>query len=162
MEKLPFDPQSWGVDDTSLWAREVAKLNADTVQSLLDNEVDGSTLVALEKEDLRTELGMKSLAARKYLWHAIERVRWQHESSDYSLAIDLHQKEIDGLAAQHPGDANKKKRGHHHHHHHVVDDEVLNLLQSDAQRQRQIMEDHFLAHRLQLGGGGGGDDDGES
>ena len=47
-------------------ARQVG-LAEITISVLVENEIDGPTLVTLDKEELRSELGIVSLPARRYL-----------------------------------------------------------------------------------------------
>ncbi len=56
--------------DVESWARQVG-LSESTIIALSKNEVDGPTLVTLEKDELRSELGIVSLPARRYIWSLI-------------------------------------------------------------------------------------------
>jgi hypothetical protein len=106
------------------------------------NEIDGPTLVTLRKEELRSELGIVSLPAWRYLWDLIESLRSQQETSDYSVALDLHEAEID---AQGNTDSSPDESGGGH----LGDAAVVAQLCIDAVLQRQLVEDHLLSFRLQ-------------
>ena len=74
-------PYLWSVHDVEAWARSV-KLSEETISKLLENEVDGSTLATLSKEELQSELGIRSLPALRYLWDLIQTIQAQQLSSD--------------------------------------------------------------------------------
>lgn len=131
-----MNPSEWNVIDVSSWARDVAKLSDATISALTENEVNGATLVTLTKAELKSELEVNSLSGRRYLWDAIERIRHQHHVEDLSVAVNVHEAEIENLAAP---------DSHH------IDSAVIDTLQSDAVRQRQVIEDHMFARRLQRG-----------
>jgi SAM domain (Sterile alpha motif) len=86
-------PCSWTVRDVATWARHV-KLSDATIAALVENEVDGPTLVTLDKEELSSELGIRSLPARRYLWDLILKVRSQQNASDLVFAVETYKSEI--------------------------------------------------------------------
>eukprot|EP00751_Fragilariopsis_kerguelensis_P015160 CAMPEP_0170768280 /NCGR_PEP_ID=MMETSP0733-20121128/6284_1 /TAXON_ID=186038 /ORGANISM="Fragilariopsis kerguelensis, Strain L26-C5" /LENGTH=68 /DNA_ID=CAMNT_0011109647 /DNA_START=426 /DNA_END=632 /DNA_ORIENTATION=- len=57
-------PATWKVADVALWATQ-ARLAPEVVSALTCNDVDGPTLVTLTKSELRSELGITSLPARR-------------------------------------------------------------------------------------------------
>mmetsp|Transcript_13921 Transcript_13921/g.19932 ORF Transcript_13921/g.19932 Transcript_13921/m.19932 type:complete len:555 (+) Transcript_13921:328-1992(+) len=129
----------WDVDNVISWARSV-HLPDELVRCLLVNEVDGATLITLSKEELRTELGIQSLPARRYLWDLVERLRTTQQLQDHALAIEVHSDEIQNLKAQGPDESGGMRN---------VEPEVMEILLSDAAKERQIIEDYFLVCRLQ-------------
>ncbi|CAB9504007.1 Cullin-9 [Seminavis robusta] len=144
-------PGTWTAQDVQSWAAQ-AKLSQDTIAALLENQVDGPTLVTLSKIELRSELGITSLPARRYLWDLIKNLKEEQESRDYSVAIMAHQEEIRAFSSSTPptttttipegpdaasGGASASFSA-------VVQELVI-----DAHRQRQVVEDHLLAHRMQ-------------
>jgi IBR domain, a half RING-finger domain/SAM domain (Sterile alpha motif)/Zinc finger, C3HC4 type (RING finger) len=135
-------PCQWGVIEVEDWARSV-KLSEETISKLVENEVDGPTLAILTKEELQTELGIRSLPARRHLWDLIQRTRTQQNKADFFHAVDIHRNEIYNLKSFRGSDvyAGGKK----------IDDEVISVLSNDAEIQRQILEDHLLALRLDAG-----------
>ena len=139
-------PSSWKVSDVEAWARKV-NLSADTVEVLKGNQVDGPTLVTLQKDELKSELGIASLPARRYLWDLIQTLRSQQDASDLSVAIQFHQLEIEELCNHHAAaDASGGASP-------PVDPEVVTQLRSDAAQQRQILEDHLVALKMQSAAG---------
>ena len=60
-----MNPTSWTALDVENWARQVGLSDAAS-STLRENEVDGPTLVTMEREELRSELGIVSLPARRY------------------------------------------------------------------------------------------------
>ena len=134
-------PASWSVDEVATWARS-AKLSDATVTSLIENEVDGPTLTTLRKGELQSELGIASLAARRYLWDLIEKIRSEQVTADYAAAVDVHKEEILALSklSTTPDEASGGTQS--------VDATTLRDMWNDAERQRQIVEDHMLAHQL--------------
>lgn len=91
----------------------------------------------MSKSELKEELGIGSLAARRYLWEHIQKLRYRQQASDASVAVALHEAEIDHLA----GSQNMDGQEH-------VDHEVLGTLRHEAAMQRQVLEDAMLAYRL--------------
>ena len=79
-------PCSWTVHDVEAWGHQV-NLSHATVAKLVENEVDGPTLVSLRKEELSSELGIRSLPARRYLWDLILKVRLHQNASDFAYAL---------------------------------------------------------------------------
>lgn len=136
MASLTAAPLRWSVDDVDRWASSI-KLSDDTRSALKENEIDGFTLVTLSKNELKSELGISSLATRRYLWEHIEKLRYCQEASDVSIAVSLHQEEIDSLTGFQITD------NEHH-----VDHEVLGTLRHEAEVQRQVLDDAILAYRL--------------
>ena len=132
----PTFPNLWSVGDVEMWARALG-IADETRAALSKNRVDGATLITLDKAELRSELQIHSLAARRHLWDALTKLRAMQEMSDYPVAIDLHEEEIEKLGHAPIND------GQH------TDFVVVSALQSEATIQRQIIEDNILAHRLQ-------------
>ena len=135
------------------------KLSEATIAALVENEVDGPTLVTLDKEELSSELGIRSLPARRYLWDLILKVRSQQNASDLVFAVETYKSEIESAASVHfitptssisegEIDGARSVPG-------TFDPLLLDVLRSDAevQRQRQVLDDHLLAHRMQAGTG---------
>lgn len=149
MMELP--PATWTNENVLSWAIR-ARLAPATITALRENQVDGPTLITLKQHELQHELGIASLPARRYLWDLVEGLRFQQETLDSHAALQVHQEEIGKLSSTEKQDS---------------DDEpdaagsgrtsapkssfeaVVNTLFSDAQHQRQIIEDHMLAHSLQ-------------
>jgi hypothetical protein len=138
------DPTSWNAADVERWARQVG-LSESTVKALSESEIDGPTLATLEKDELRSELGIVSLPARRYLWSLILLLRSYQDCSDRTKAIDVFEEEIDSLPLQGAGV-------------HLgvevisgteTDNEVVKQLRSDAAQQRQIISDRLMALSLQ-------------
>lgn len=142
---IKMNPTSWSASDVEEWARRVG-LSESTVTCLGENEVDGPTLVTLEKDELRTELGIGSLPARRYLWDLILLLRSHQTSSDRTTVIDIFEEEIDSLPLQGAADASAGGSEME------TDEEVVKQLRSDAAEQRQIISDHLMALRLQSSG----------
>lgn len=142
-----ISPASWTPNDVLSWATR-AGLASDTVQALLQNQVDGPTLVTLSKAELETELGIASLPARRYLWDLIKSLRAEQESNDYSAAIHAHEEEIQSFSTAEatsggPDAASGWNTSG------ASFQTVVDELLSDAQRQRKVVEDHLFAHRMQ-------------
>ena len=144
VEKRNTNPTSWNTSDVERWARQVG-LSESTVKALCESEIDGPTLVTLEKDELRSELGIVSLPARRYLWSLILLLRSYQDCSDRTEAIGVFEEEIDSLPLQGAGV-------------HLgvevisgmeTDKEVVNQLRSDAVQQRQIISDRLMALSLQ-------------
>lgn len=140
-----MNPASWNATDVEQWARQVGLSDA-TISILRENEINGPTLVTLEKEELRSELGIASLPSRRYLWDLISTLRAHQGSSDLTKAIDVLEEEIDTLASQDFADASAGGRV-------GAEEGVVNQLRSDAAEQRQIISDHLMALSLQSGWG---------
>ena len=117
-------------------------MSESTITRLSQNEVDGPTLVTLEKDELRSELGIGSLPARRYLWDLIVTLRSYQSSSDHTAAIDVFEEDIELLPLQ--GIADVSAGGGME-----IDEEVVNKLRRDAAKQRQIISDHMMALRIQ-------------
>jgi|SaaInl74LU_5_DNA_1037368.scaffolds.fasta_scaffold24998_2 hypothetical protein len=136
-----MNPTSWNASDVEDWARRVG-LSESTITRLSENEVDGPTLVTLEKDELRSELGIGSLPARRYLWDLIVTLRSYQSSSDHTAAIDAFEEDIESLPLQGIADASAGGGME-------IDEEVVNQLRRDAAQQRQIISDHMMALRIQ-------------
>ena len=120
------------------WARRVG-LSESIITVLTQNEVDGPTLVTLEKDELRSELGIGSLPARRYLWDLIVTLRSYQNGSDHTAVIDVLEEEIESLPLEGTADASAGGGM----------EEVVNQLRKDAAQQRQIISDHMIALRMQ-------------
>lgn len=142
MTSISSPPCQWSTLDVEQWARSV-KLSEDTILKLVENEVDGPTLATLTREELQTELGIRSLPARRYLWDLIERVRTQQHNADYYQAVEIHKNEIENLQTLRASDISGGG--------YAVDEDVIAVLSNDAETQRQILEDHLLALRVEAG-----------
>eukprot|EP01063_Lacrimia_lanifica_P037974 TRINITY_DN7962_c0_g1_i1.p1 TRINITY_DN7962_c0_g1~~TRINITY_DN7962_c0_g1_i1.p1 ORF type:complete len:776 (+),score=237.80 TRINITY_DN7962_c0_g1_i1:69-2396(+) len=70
-----------GVSDVEHWplSRVAQWLRGQGLQHLIpnfeDNDVDGATLLSLEKNDLREELGISALGDRKSLWESVTKLK---------------------------------------------------------------------------------------
>lgn len=136
-----MNPTSWNASDVEAWARQVG-LSESTITVLLENEIDGPTLLTLENEEVRSELRIVSLPARRYLWDLILTLRSHQDSSDRTKAIDVLEEDIDALSLH--GVADLSAGGG------IESDEaVFFQLRRDAAQQRQIISDHLMALRLQ-------------
>jgi hypothetical protein len=145
-------PATWKSADVVAWATQ-ARLTPDVIASLTSNEVDGPTLVTLTKSELQSELGIISLPARRFLWELIKSLKSEQATCDYSAAIEVHQQEILSFSAE--LDSGTDKRGPDAasgggsppdmSSMSVVVDELV----TDVQTQRQVIEDHMLAFRVQ-------------
>ncbi len=136
-----MNPTSWSTLDVEDWARRVG-LPEGTITGLRENEIDGPTLVTLEKDELRSELGIRSLPARRYLWDLIVTLRSLQDSYDRTAAIDVFEDEIESLPLQSTADASAGGGEGTE-----VDEEVVNQLRRDVAQQRQIISDHMIAFR---------------
>ncbi len=76
-----------------------------TIIALSDHEIDGPTLVTLEKDKLRSELGIVLLPARRYIWDLILTLRSHQDSTDSVTAINVLEEEIRLLPLQVSTDA---------------------------------------------------------
>ncbi|GKY99816.1 hypothetical protein MPSEU_000935400 [Mayamaea pseudoterrestris] len=139
----PTAAAEWTVSDVVAWARKV-NLSDDSVQALLENQVDGSTLITLDRAEIQNELGIRSLGARRYLWDLIKSLRIEQTTKDFIIAVELHKDEIvsleNNLDLENPDRASGGK---------PLDAFVANYLLEDAGSQRQIVQDHLLALKLQ-------------
>jgi len=145
-------PAAWKATDVAAWATQ-RRLAPEVISSLIQNEVDGPTLLTLTKSDLRSELGVESLPARRYVWELIQSLKSEQETCDYSVAIEFHAREVDSLSLiqesrsypEGPDAASGIAIG--------VDatsiSSVVHELYTDVQRQRRIIEDHMMAFELQ-------------
>eukprot|EP00934_Nitzschia_sp_Nitz4_P007274 Nitzschia sp. Nitz4//scaffold247_size31676//22229//23767//NITZ4_007931-RA/size31676-processed-gene-0.20-mRNA-1//-1//CDS//3329543958//7264//frame0 len=79
-------PSTWTVQEVSSWATR-QRLPEDVVAALGINQVDGLTLLTLTKEELRSELSIPSLSARRHLWELI--LALQAEVSFYDCSATL-------------------------------------------------------------------------
>ena len=127
------------------WATRVG-LSEGTIERLSQNEIDGPTLVTIEKDELRSELGIESLPARRYLWDLIVTLRSHQNSSDRKAAIDVFEEEMEMLPLR-GGTADASGGGGT-----GTDEEVVNQLRKEVAQQRQIISDHMMALRLQSDG----------
>jgi hypothetical protein len=127
-----MNPASWNASDVERWARQVG-LSESTIMALSENEIDGPTLVTLEKDELRSELGIVSLPARRYIWGLILMLRSHQESSDRIKAIDVFEEEIESLPLHGPADASASGLC------------VMSQLWRDAAQQREIISDRLVA-----------------
>jgi hypothetical protein len=134
-----MNPASWNASDVERWARQVG-LSESTIMALSENEIDGPTLVTLEKDELRSELGIVSLPARRYIWGLILMLRSHQESSDRIKAIDVFEEEIESLPLHGPADASASGLC------------VMSQLWRDAAQQREIISDRLVALGLQSNG----------
>ena len=125
-----MNPTSWSATDVERWARGVG-LSDGTILALRENEIDGPTLATLEKNELKSELGIVSLPARRYLWSLIISLRSYQGCSDRSKALDVFEEEIDVLPLY---------------------GTVINQLRSEATEQRQILSDRLMALSLESTG----------
>mmetsp|Transcript_21224 Transcript_21224/g.21536 ORF Transcript_21224/g.21536 Transcript_21224/m.21536 type:complete len:172 (-) Transcript_21224:595-1110(-) len=89
-------PASWTTRDVETWATKVG-LSTTTIITLAENEIDGPTLITLSKDDLKSELELNSLPARRYLWDLIENLKLEQFDADSSTAIQSHEEEIEQL-----------------------------------------------------------------
>ena len=142
-----MNPTSWNATDVERWARGVG-LSDGTILALRDNEIDGPTLATLEKDELKSELGIVSLPARRYLWSLIISLRSYQGCSDRSKALDVFEEEIDVLPLYGTGVHGGVE---------VIsgtetDKEVVNQLRSEATEQRLIISDRLMALSLQSHG----------
>eukprot|EP00548_Thalassiothrix_antarctica_P011244 CAMPEP_0194161152 /NCGR_PEP_ID=MMETSP0152-20130528/78782_1 /TAXON_ID=1049557 /ORGANISM="Thalassiothrix antarctica, Strain L6-D1" /LENGTH=521 /DNA_ID=CAMNT_0038870909 /DNA_START=46 /DNA_END=1609 /DNA_ORIENTATION=- len=129
---------SWTVYDVEAWAESVG-LSSSTISNLVENEVDGPTLITLNKTDLKSELDIKSLPARRYLWDVIQNLKFEQENSDYYVAIQSPIITADEASG---GTSKKETTQSSHIEDHAL---VVEYLRTDAQHQRQIIEDHLFA-----------------
>jgi hypothetical protein len=140
-----MNPASWDVLDVERWARQVG-LTERTIVVLREREIDGPTLVTLEKDELRSELGIVSLPARRYIWDLILTLRSHQDGTDRATAISILEEEIRSLPRQVSADSSAG--GHSL----ETDAEVMSQLWTDAAQQRQIITDRIMALNLQYDG----------
>lgn len=127
-------PAEWTVGDIEQWSKTI-NLPPAARSALVENEIDGVVLLTLSKSDLREELLITSLAVRRYLWDAIERLRSQQILSDHSAAVELHSEEIETFV--------------HAPENHVLDPFIIQALRSDVEKERLAISDHEVARNLQ-------------
>lgn len=138
-------PALWGVDEVLEWATRV-KLSVEGVEALVSNEVDGPTLITLSKTELKSELGITPLPVRRYLWELIKSLEEEQKANDLSVALEVHEQEIQTFYSD-PKNNNKggpdvASSGFSH-----IDSSlkaVVYEMQSDAQKQRQLVDDHIM------------------
>lgn len=137
-------PGLWKVEDVVLWARQ-AKLSEAVLAALTENEIDGPTLITLNKGDLRLELGILSLPARRHLWDLVQSLRKEQDARDFKAAIQVHEEEITSFSRATPQEGGAPSTES------VIPEQTLLVqeLVSDARRESQVVEDHLLALRLQ-------------
>ena len=83
---------AWSVAECSHWA--TSHTLPDPVREALEaNEVDGTTLLHLSAQDIREELGIRSLRHRKALMDAVERLRCTSLVDDFSYALMIQREE---------------------------------------------------------------------
>lgn len=149
-------PATWKAADVALWATQ-ARLTPEVVSAFTCNDVDGPTLVTLTKSELRSELGITSLPARRFCWELIKSLKSEQLTCDYSSALDVHQQEINSFSAEQQSVNNEINRR--------MDtlsiregngfetasslSTVVDELITDAQKQRQVIADHMMAFRVQ-------------
>eukprot|EP00755_Sulcionema_specki_P025588 Sspe_Gene.83664::Locus_54880_Transcript_1_1_Confidence_1.000_Length_551::g.83664::m.83664 len=63
----------WTTKDVGFWLQQQGAA-PEVVSAFRDNEVDGYALLRLKKDDLKNELGIKSLSMRKDTWDMVERL----------------------------------------------------------------------------------------
>lgn len=129
-------PETWTVAEVNVWATE-ARLAKETIDALLENFVDGATLVTLTKSEIRSELCIASLPARRHLWDLVKNLQPQQETMDFAVATQVHQEEIDqGFRA-----SEVTKKG--------PDIGSYGCCTNDADGQKYEKNDRLVAHRLQ-------------
>ncbi|CAJ1966499.1 unnamed protein product [Cylindrotheca closterium] len=145
-------PSTWTATDVQQWAVDM-RLAQEAVVGLSENQIDGATLITLSKSELREDLGIKSLAARRHLLDLIRSLQIQNETSDFSAAMDVHDEEIRRFAAiqvsNNSAGADAAAIGHTVNMINPTHLAIAHELDSDAQRQRQVISDHLLACRIQ-------------
>ena len=145
-------PASWSVDEVEKWATD-ARLARVTVTALVQNEVDGPTLVTLTKAELQSELGISSLPARRYLWELIKSLKAEQEIKDLTAAVEAHEEEIGALvgvlrsssadADAASGGGFKNEDGFK-----ATMEVAVNEMASDAEIRRRTLEDRQYAYRV--------------
>ena len=125
----------WGVPDVLTWAQDIAKLSQPVIDALAHNEIDGLALVCITEAEVQSKLGVDSIPARKFVWDALQGVRYRQMISDFAIAVDLNEKEIANLSAP---DA------------HHLDHAVIDVLKAHTQPVlQQILDDNAFALTLQ-------------
>ena len=119
-----MNPTSWNLSDVKAWPWQ-AGLSESIISVLRENEIDGPMLLALEKEELHSEVGIASLPAQRYLWDLILTLQSHQDFSDCATAINALKAEIDLLQVQ--GFVDALAGGGI-----GTDEEVMNQLQSNA------------------------------
>ena len=150
--EIPQPPAIWTVHEVTEWARGV-KLPDTTISALISNEVDGTTLITLTKPELQSELGITSLPARRYLWELIKSLEEEQKTSDHSAALQAHQEEIQIFSTSsstrsqsHSGPDSAS--GGINHQTSATINAVVHELQSDAQKERQVVADHMAGKNV--------------
>ena len=136
---------NWSVHEVLEWARTV-RLPQSVLQALSENEVDGPTLVTLRQEELRTELGILSLPARRYFWDRIATLQKQQDTVDHAAALYVLDSEIKGLQVtdrNKPSEPDTASNGPK-----MIDAAAIALLQRDVEQQVRSASDHLCALRL--------------
>ncbi|EJK72401.1 hypothetical protein THAOC_06074 [Thalassiosira oceanica] len=139
-----MNPASWSPTDVQDWARRKG-LPHSTATALAENEVDGPTLLTLDREELRADLGITSLPARRFLYELILSLKSYQISTDRTRAIDVLEEEIDSLQSGREELSTIERN--------CTDPTAVEVLRSDAEIQRQIISDHLFALRLHSSNG---------
>eukprot|EP01006_Ploeotia_vitrea_P006278 TRINITY_DN12705_c0_g1_i1.p1 TRINITY_DN12705_c0_g1~~TRINITY_DN12705_c0_g1_i1.p1 ORF type:complete len:604 (+),score=64.79 TRINITY_DN12705_c0_g1_i1:44-1855(+) len=72
--------RDWSIDQVSRWLQSISQ--GELVDTFVQNEVDGSTLVGLTKEDLKSELEIKRLSDRKAVWDSLNHLLGRDPASE--------------------------------------------------------------------------------
>jgi len=114
---LKPNPSCWDKTDVLHWSR-LLQLSPEIQGALMENEVTGPVLLTISNEELRDDLGVRSLAHRRFLLDATEKLRHQHITSDLSTGVELHERDIEDGA---------------------VDDVAVEFLYRELQQQQEII-----------------------
>eukprot|EP00934_Nitzschia_sp_Nitz4_P007557 Nitzschia sp. Nitz4//scaffold247_size31676//23943//25415//NITZ4_007932-RA/size31676-processed-gene-0.21-mRNA-1//-1//CDS//3329543961//7547//frame0 len=138
MEDPSHPASAWSVQEVLSWANQ-ERVADEVTDTLLRNQVDGSTLITLTQEELKSELSIQSLPARRHLWEILQCLQTEAVSSDYSRALQAHGQEIQRLAAE--AEAAMQDED--------ATSEVVATLERNMTQQQRLMEDHMIAHHVQ-------------
>ncbi|KAJ3246121.1 hypothetical protein HDU78_007768 [Chytriomyces hyalinus] len=82
---LPADPKNWTEDETAEWILERFG-NAQLSSLALSQKINGRALLMLERQDMKSELGLETFGERLLLDEAIAELRSQ--SAQQNLVVE--------------------------------------------------------------------------
>jgi len=123
-------PTQWNTNDVLEWASNIP-LPKKVCSALEENEIDGPILLTLSQADLKDELGIRSLGARRFLWENIKFLQNNNHFHELKYAIQLHIDEIETCEEKHE----------------AVDSCVVHTLREDVKEQLQIIQDFEFANQ---------------
>jgi hypothetical protein len=127
--------RNWTVSEVCSWAIE-RKYSTGTVKSLADNDIDGEIMLTLTSQDLRVEVGVKSLKERRRLTsdiNALKGLDFVHQQLEHNEEYSTLKQAV----------ANETSSG-------VPTETLIRNMQTDAVRNFEArVNDHKLAAETQ-------------